>query len=496
MKDNEYIKKLINDCRIQTGPSVDQRVMAEALDRFDQNCEKSSALSRPNRWIFIMNSPLVKLGATAVAAGIMVILLLLPKLETRVYALTEVMDKVKSVRTISFREMQYRYDPEDVNDSGFVTATIIPRDLWLDVPNMKERILSFANWWKPDATGGLGRVEYVRTAEIAFHIIHGRKEATYFRHSPIKRRLEVRKSVEKILDVDYSIIHDFERVGQQRFEGNSYDIWQWKGPVTLIPNLVKKIQCWVSRDTGYLGRKLTWYKQGENKPWRLQSITEEIRLNEPIDEARFTMTVPEGYLCKQTLEDAEVGEGLGMGWYPLGNARMCYAISFILDDGTFIAAWHSDDLQGDPYVDQSHLFKDLIPGGPLPKLPAVISGIKSVSLGPYTGPEVRYTGYHLAHTQKNGWFYEWAFYIPHSDPIPKGTPDVGYRQLCEFNLKEPQESSRGNFMDDYWIEPSEFDMFVRGAMGELSDDGKAPEYVTHDYLLKLCEQVRSERIPR
>ena len=124
----------------------------------------------------------------------------------------------------------------------------------------------------------------------------------------------------------------------------------------------------------------------------------------------------------------------------------------------------------------------------------VISGIKTVSIEPYTGPEVRYTGYHLAHTHKDGWSYEWAFYVPHSEPIPKGTQFVVYRQLCEFNLEEPQPARQGNPLHGYWIDPSEFDVFVRGAMEELSDDGKAPEYVTYDYVRELSEQARSMRV--
>ncbi|MCH8193760.1 MAG: hypothetical protein IIA65_07065, partial [Planctomycetes bacterium] len=396
MKDSQLIKKLINECHIQTGPKVDQRVMAEAFDRFDQNHEKPSASAGPSNWRVIMNRPSMKLGIAAVVVGLMSAMWILPQFEARVYALTEVMGELKSVQTLSFRATQYLYNEQDVNDSSFETATIIPRELWLDVPNIKERFISFESWSTPDGRRGLNRIEGVRTGEIALDIDHTRKNARYNRLSPVRRRLEVRSDVERVLDVDYAIIQDFDLVGQQRFAGDLFDIWQWEGPRTHDPNTLRKIQYWVSPATGYLGRKLTWFKQGENRPWRLGSITDEIRINEPIDEARFTMTVPDGYRCQQTLEDAEVGEGMGMGWYTLGNAGVCNAISFFLSDGTIIAAWHSDDLQYDIHVDQSHLFKDLKPGGPLPKLPMVISGIKTVSREPYTGPEVRYTGYHLA----------------------------------------------------------------------------------------------------
>ena len=37
----------------------------------------------------------------------------------------------------------------------------------------------------------------------------------------------------------------------------------------------------------------------------------------------------------------------------------------------------------------------------------------------------------------------------------------------------------------------EFDVWVRGAMAELSDDGKAPESVTYQNVLQLAEKIRN-----
>ena len=65
-----------------------------------------------------------------------------------------------------------------------------------------------------------------------------------------------------------------------------------------------------------------------------------------------------------------------------------------------------------------------------------------------------------------------------------------YRQLCDFNLDKAQESRVGNPLHKNWIESSEFDEFVVAAMAELSDDGKAPEHVTHENLLRLVKKAR------
>ncbi len=44
---------------------------------------------------------------------------------------------------------------------------------------------------------------------------------------------------------------------------------------------------------------------------------------------------------------------------------------------------------------------------------------------------------------------------------------------------------------DLIIEQDEFDTFVRGAMAELSDEGKAPEYVTYQKVLQLTKKIRN-----
>ena len=41
------------------------------------------------------------------------------------------------------------------------------------------------------------------------------------------------------------------------------------------------------------------------------------------------------------------------------------------------------------------------------------------------------------------------------------------------------------------IDADEFDFWVRGAMAECSDDGKAPDFVTYDYVMNLADTIRN-----
>jgi len=490
MKPEDSVKKTIRESDLSVDARVHQTILEDALQRLEKVTCKQPVDYRPALWRHIMKNPITKLSMAAIIASVVFMVLFLSPLDTPAYGLVQAIEKLKDVQTLYIRSTQILYRENDSNDSDFETATLIPLEEWLDVPGLRESFTSWENSRQPDGTRKMTRTEGVHLADIALDIRHGIRTARFNKLSPVWRRLQMRDSVEQSLKIDRANLDRFAIIGQETIDQEDYDIWQWLGPSNLDPNYLRKIQYWVSRSTGYLGKTFNWGKNVTEEHWRLGYYTDEIKINQPIDEAVFDLEVPEGYKQRPPLEEAELGGGFGIGWRSLGGARICFGVSFFLDDGTIIVAWHSDDLAYDRFKDQSTLFADLKPGGDLPKLPMVISGIKTISLEPYTGPEVRYTGFHLAHTKKDKWYFEWAFYVPHEDPIPKGTKYVVYRQLCDFNLDKPQESRVGNPLHKHWIEASEFDAFVVTAMAELSDDGKAPEHVSYENLMHLVEKAR------
>jgi len=113
-----------------------------------------------------------------------------------------------------------------------------------------------------------------------------------------------------------------------------------------------------------------------------------------------------------------------------------------------------------------------------------------VRLDSFSPPEVTYTGRHLAFTKKDGWYYEWAFYVP-TEPLPTSSERPFHRMLCRFNLPQEPPPQVGNPLSENKIKAQEFDLFVREAMAELSDDSKAPVHVTYENVMRWAKETRA-----
>jgi hypothetical protein len=146
---------------------------------------------------------------------------------------------------------------------------------------------------------------------------------------------------------------------------------------------------------------------------------------------------------------------------------------------------------GQEPVSQAGLFRNLTAGGPLPKLPLELHTMLPT---PRQG-ELAWTGRHLAFTQRNGRYYEWTLYVPNQTVPRVGIPgyDFEYRvHPAGPDDSQPEMTPRWGAGNPLRIRNAgDFDEFLIGAMAELSDDGVAPEYVTYDYVMQLCEEIRA-----
>ena len=134
-------------------------------------------------------------------------------------------------------------------------------------------------------------------------------------------------------------------------------------------------------------------------------------------------------------------------------------------------------------VSQEDLFKDLVAGGLLPKLPLQIH---SLLPRPRVGT-LSWAGFHLAHTVKNGRDFEWSLYVPNQPAPHSGI--MGFD--LELRPPDPKGGSWGSG-DLLRINTAEdFDQFVLGAMAELSDSGTTPVDLTYDSVMALAEQLRA-----
>lgn len=454
--------------------------------------EAETRISTVPTWRGIMRHRISKL---AVAAAILLAVVLgvqqfggVFHVTNAVYGMTDLPRLLKDVRTLHVQSIEYMYRP-DPNQPEFEKAIVIPCEVWVDVPTLRTHFTSFMSWSRPNGERGLNRMEGVHTAEYAMDIDHTKKLVWFNKVSVVQRRPAVRDKIRRHLRrISEGQLDHFVKVGQERIKDTLYDIWEYEDTVPHRTGKRQRVRCWMAPATGELGRMYIWEEADEGR-WRLGWCAETIERDIDIPESIFAFDAPSEYTHQNTLETAYEG-GLGRGFYFLGGALVTVDVSFTLDDGSVIIGWHSGDAKEDRYQDQSHLFVDLVPGGELPDLPMVIYELRSVRPEGYSPPETVYQGHHLAYTIKDRWYYEWALFVP-AERLSSTTGRRLYRTQCRFNLGEEQAPRRGNPISEHRIEADEFDDFVRAAMGELSDNGVAPEHVTYENVMALIKQIRS-----
>jgi hypothetical protein len=270
-------------------------------------------------------------------------------------------------------------------------------------------------------------------------------------------------------------------------------------------------RCWVSPTSGKIKRYRHWTKwyvhlkadEIEEKEW-YQDIEREISIDPILPEDVFNMELPEDYNLTNSKENAAPYE-LNEWFFPsmwLGRSLIGrVALTAALPNGIVIIGWSVDD-PSSKYLTTNELFENLIPGQSLPKMPVeILYGLapKSEQRNQrviFNDTSISYTGRHLAYSQKNGKFIEWAIYIPNKkvkarEVLPKCEIILGMDPENRKWRHSRYNSGRLGLSYLFIQQEDDFDSFVRGAMAELSDSGAAPENVTYDSVLELAEDIRA-----
>jgi len=202
--------------------------------------------------------------------------------------------------------------------------------------------------------------------------------------------------------------------------------------------------------------------------------------------AIFETMPPSEYTLANTKESAEIPELQYEGGAGADGLSYRGHISFELSNHSIILGWSSMDKI--TQSSQADLFADLEPGGPLPKLPVEVYGLKQI----VGDEEVIYAGRHLAYTRRADQFYEWSVYVP-EQIVPSRACSSYYRILHRFNVadREVRATMILNVSQPVAIDADDFDTFVRGAMAELSDGGLAPEDVTYEKVMEIIRETRT-----
>lgn len=464
----------------------DEKLIENVMSRIDTTPIASPSIGpSQNIWGTIKKSPITKLVAAAVIIATTMIGVRWFGASAPAYGITEALDLWQNADIVHIKGWKYLHTGNDTQLEKF------PFELWFDKKNGR-----FKHWWpmgwfgdyttetpKYYLTVSDGQYVMEKFCYTSFDDNKVHPMVSFTKLSPFQQRLWIR-TMEPFpgFMANLDQVKGFAKVGQERIKDKLADIWQGEITATgkTIPYTKKKI--WLSPDTGEIVRIFTWRNAEEDSiRWVSSSDADTIEYGVAPPANCFNIDPPEGHKLVNTEETAtenELGDdGSGVRFYG--------CIGFTLKDGSVIYGWHANHK---PDESQAHLFADLKPGGPLPNLPAQI-----IELKPWPVEEdITLAGRHLTFTQKKGKFYEWGIYVPNKK-MPKRNTFNAYKVIQKYNGTEPRSfGGRPNLIGQELAINSEeeFDTWVRGAMAELSDDGKAPENVTHESVLQLTKQIR------
>jgi hypothetical protein len=362
---------------------------------------------------------------------------------------------------------------------------------------------------------------------------HATKTATFARVSAYYRDLAAQRLAQGLwsqLCGQATPLEDFVKVGQETVNGTLCDTWQLdavhtagdgsgglkagggvmraggrgprggamggggngpRGGFPGAPGYSTRTKLWLATDNGRLIRAQASSRL-QGGPWELQSDYQTIECNGEIPPEVFATEPPAGYTAKNSKATAPAAQlRRGMSFNANGRTvEFGVLVAFTLSDGSVIAGWHSRERES--AGTQEPLFAHLTFGGPLPKLPVEIYGLRPA--GQPTG--MTYLGHHLACTRKADRFTEWSLYVPTGTP-PAAVRQSGCEALYRFNMTATANAQFGMIVESgVPIKTAEdFDKWVHGAMAELSDNGKVTEPLVYQKVAELSQRLRTPAKP-
>jgi len=485
MRPVENIEKLIKNIDIDTNAKIDEEILGEVVEAFEKSKVKKTSSIEQNIWKIIMKSRITKLAAAAVMIAGTIIGLNWFGDGSPAYGITEALKLWKNAETVHIKGWKFLHTGDDTQLQKF------PFEIWFDKINGRFK------HWRPHSWSGVYTAEtprYCLTVSDGQYIMETSGYINsddnsvpplvrFTKLSPFQQRLRIRTmNPFPAYMANLNQVKGFTKVGREQIKNKTVDIWQ--GVITSAGPFFIKKKMWLSPETGEIVRIFTWINAEENSiRWVALSDADTIEYDVVPPANCFNTDPPAGHKQMNTKETVVERELRDDG----GDAKFYSCIGFTLKDGSVIYGWHANHK---PNKSQAHLFADLEPGGPLPNLPAQVVGLK-----PWPAEEdIILAGRHLTFTRKKGKFYEWGIYVP-DEKAPERNTFGGYKVISKYNDAGPRPffDGRPYLLGQELIINSEqeFDIWVRGAMAELSDDGKAPESITYKNVLQLAEKIRN-----
>jgi hypothetical protein len=505
MKPAENVEKHVKKIQIKTNPQVNKAVFNDLLERMDIAAEAPMGTRRQNIGRIIMKSKITKFAAAAMIVVVGLIYGPWPGSDVggKLYAMSNVTDLLQKAETLHI-EGVFFLPKENASSNDWIQ---LPFEYWFDINR---------GWMRLHKPGGL---KDPNSPEPKYYdtVLDGKYQMQTFyeqslrgesipvvrftKFTPFQCRLEVRRAgMGSIMGMLGSInqMNNITKIGQEEINGTVFDVWEGE---YFRKDRGTKIKTWLNPGSGEVGRAFCWGKQNGDAKWIPHFELHKVERNIEFPVELFTTVAPQGVKLDNTKETApsallgELGEG--------GRSYVGIHVGFTLDDGSIIAGWSVGNVDAaagscNPgsaagscdrwnLPSQIDKFRDLQVGGKLPDLPAKIVGFKMI---PNT-QEIVYKGYHLAVTQKQNTFCEWSIYIPDRDVLPRKS-FYGYEVLTEYNNNKDLFRNRDiELSDDLVIEGREdFERWVLGAIGDMSDTGAAPAHVTYNNVMQLSKKLR------
>ena len=487
-KDEADFQKVVGRLNIDTEPNPEhrQKLRRQMLSVFKQAEQESATriiVFRALRRI-TMKSSITKIAAATIIFSAILLIAIIDKSATPAYGIYDVPELFKKAKTIHIQGWVYF----NLTDKGKKVPKA-PVERWIDLKNGRARFSGTVVNAGPDQVTVTIR-ETILNGQYKMVLDQGKKQAVFYRMSDYLRKLKTHYRLQDMFGHLFDNIENFKnfvKTGKEEIDGVTYDIWtcEFKETDSYL-NRINRYKYWLSPTTGESGRFQSWYKNGD-EPWRLGHDFYKIERDVDIPKGIFAMEIPEGYEARNSKDTATPLELNEQDYLGIGGLALDARISFTLSDGSVILAWHSEDSEST--ASQNELFENLEFGGALPKLPIEIYGLRPAGWI-WTG-DVTYLGRHLVYTKRDEKFIEWSLYVP-DNPAPNSSQILGYDVLYKYNIENKPEGTMG-FTVDYGMNvetKEDFNKWILGAMAELSDDGKAPEGVTYEKVLRLAQQIR------
>jgi hypothetical protein len=414
-----------------------------------------------------------------------------------VYALSDLPALVNSARTLHVRELNYQplWAPPDQE------RTVWASDYWVDQARL--------SWCRRETYVGKrsgrpardpednrhGGFDQISDGQYVMYVNHAAKSVTYEKPTAFKLRWMVRRERDSASPVKAENLEGLTYSGQEMLDGQLHEIWE----LTIPPwgdGRSFKFKLWFLPQKGEVSRSCHWAKSPKtNDQWVDAGVTERFERDVEPPPGTFSTEPPAGYRLVNTKQTAEPDTLDTCSQLGQVGQRIAYGhATYELPGRVLLFAWSCLE-KGKKPVPQQNLFKDLVTGGPLPKLPLEIHTL-------LPNPRVEtlaWPGFHLTSTHRNGRYYEWTLYVPNQPAPRSGIP--GYEAEYRVHTEGPDKPKPEHYVGWGAGEPlninnaADFNEFVLGAMVELSDPGTAPADVTYDSVLKLAEQLRAKLQP-